>query len=155
MTKDDGTIEKVTEKEDDAWTPPVCRHWRRSGLCLYESKCKFRHPPEERGHPQVVAADASATAAGSAKGTRGDRGTNRGRKRVKKRGKCGFFRRFLIDTFGVEALRRGPVLDVGGGRGELSFELENLNDVRCIVVEPLPMTNLSKLVHKLRQVSHR
>ena len=50
--------------------------------------------------------------------------------RVRKRGKCGHLRRFLIDTFGAETLRRGPVLDVGGGRGELAFELEDLNDVR-------------------------
>ena len=27
----------------------------------------------------------------------------------------------------------GPVLDVGGGRGTLSFELENLNGLQCVV----------------------
>ena len=145
---DDETNEEAKDEEAKAWIPPVCRHWRRTGVCLYASKCKFLHPPEERGH-LPAAGDANA-GEGSAKGTRRGEGKGGGRKRVKKRGKCGFFRRFLIDTFGVEALCRGPVLDVGGGRGELSFELENLNDVRCIVVEPLPMTNLSKLMHKLR-----
>ena len=64
-------------------------------------------------------------------------------------GKCGHLRRFLIDTFGAETLRRGPVLDVGGGRGELAFELENLNDVRCVVVDAVPL-RLEKLAKKLR-----
>jgi hypothetical protein len=100
--------EDVEKEEEDTWIPPVCRHWRRSGVCLYEAKCKFRHPEEERGE---VAAAAAGAGAGAAKGTTGGGG---GRKRVKKRGKCGFLRRFLLDTFGVEALSRGPILDVGG-----------------------------------------
>jgi hypothetical protein len=68
---------------------------------------------------------------------------------VRKRGKCGFLRRFMLDTFGLERLRRGVVLDVGGGNGELSFELENLNDVRCVVVDPQRIA-VRKLEVKLR-----
>lgn len=45
--------------------------------------------------------------------------------------------RFLIDTFGRETLRNGSgVLDVAGGKGELSFELVNLNNIASTVVEP-------------------
>lgn len=47
--------------------------------------------------------------------------------------------RFLIDAFGREALGRGSgVLDIGGGRGELSFELLNLNNIRATIVDPRP-----------------
>ena len=45
--------------------------------------------------------------------------------------------RFLIDTFGRELLNQGSgVLDVAGGKGELSFELVNLNGIQATVVEP-------------------
>lgn len=45
--------------------------------------------------------------------------------------------RFLIDTFGRELLNEGSgVLDVAGGKGELSFELVNLNGINATVVEP-------------------
>ncbi len=47
--------------------------------------------------------------------------------------------RFLIDTFGREILARGSgVLDIGGGRGDLSFELVNLNNIRATIVDPRP-----------------
>ena len=52
-----------------------------------------------------------------------------------KAGRVGVFRRFLVSEFG-DLLLRGLVLDVAGGKGELSFELENLHDVPCIVVDP-------------------
>ena len=55
----------------------------------------------------------------------------------------------MLDTFGLERLRRGVVLDVGGGNGELSFELENLNDVQCVVVDPQRIA-VRKLEVKLR-----
>ena len=45
--------------------------------------------------------------------------------------------RFLIDTYGRELLNGGSgVLDIAGGKGELSFELVNLNDINATVVEP-------------------
>jgi len=45
----------------------------------------------------------------------------------------------LIDTFGREKLAQGSgVLDIGGGRGELSFEMLNLNNIRATIVDPRP-----------------
>ena len=111
----------------ESTAPPVCRHWSRTVTCLYAERCRFLHPPYRRG---VDAYDPSNKPV-ERSDEKGDpeRGTQ-GRRRVRKRGKCGFLRRFMLDTFGLERLRRGVVLDVGGGNGELSFELENLNDVR-------------------------
>jgi hypothetical protein len=28
---------------------PVCKHWQTKGVCVYQSSCQFRHPPEEAG----------------------------------------------------------------------------------------------------------
>ena len=47
------------------------------------------------------------------------------------------FRKFLVETFGLERLGEGEgVLDVAGGKGQLSFELVNLcRGVRSTVVD--------------------
>ncbi|KAA6423694.1 MAG: hypothetical protein FRX49_06265 [Trebouxia sp. A1-2] len=45
-----------------------------------------------------------------------------------------------MDTFGQEQLKKGSgVLDIAGGKGELSFELLNLNGIQATVVEPRPL----------------
>lgn len=53
---------------------------------------------------------------------------------------CWHASRFLIDTFGRDMLSKGSgVLDIAGGKGELSFELVNLNGIQATVVEPRPL----------------
>lgn len=64
----------------------------------------------------------------------------------------GSFCRFLIDTFGREVLNSGTgVLDIAGGKGELSFELVNLNGIQATVVEPRALQLWRQ--HKWMQVS--
>ena len=29
----------------EPFTPPVCKHWRDKGFCVYDSDCFYRHPP--------------------------------------------------------------------------------------------------------------
>ena len=57
--------------------------------------------------------------------------------------RAGALRRFLIDTYGLEALSAGAgVLDVAGGQGALGFELLNLNGV-SVTGENNPMHRFS------------
>jgi len=121
-------------------TTAACRHWARAGACLYGDRCKFAH-----ASPNTVG---GAPASPPPPPDGRSRAYERNR-RVRKRGKCGHLRRFLLERFGADALRSGPVLDVGGGKGELAFELENLNDVRTVVVDAAPL-RLAKLEKKLR-----
>ena len=88
-------------------TPQPCPHWSRRGVCHLGDRCALAHPP------LVDVPGAFAHAA------------------FTKAGRVGVFRRFVVEEFGPAA-----VVDVAGGKGELSFELENLHDVACVVVDP-------------------
>ncbi len=88
-------------------TPQPCPHWVRRGVCHLGDRCALAHPP------LVDVPGAFAQAA------------------FTKAGRVGVFRRFVVKEFGPAA-----VVDVAGGKGELSFELENLHDVACVVVDP-------------------
>mmetsp|Transcript_34673 Transcript_34673/g.54156 ORF Transcript_34673/g.54156 Transcript_34673/m.54156 type:complete len:352 (-) Transcript_34673:1286-2341(-) len=72
------------------------------------------------------------------------------RNRIRNEAKCGIFRRWLEDTFGLERLRSGSgILDVAGGNGALSFELINLSDIRSTVIDPRPL-RLDRTIRRLR-----
>lgn len=72
--------------------------------------------------------------------TAGARRSFQRRNRLKNEFKTGTFRRWLIDTYSLHALKAGSgILDVAGGKGELAFEFVNLNDCPCTVVDPRPL----------------
>lgn len=114
--------------------PPTCRHWKRLGRCpSYEAGvCAFRHDEKDRG---------------TAKSKRKWGGK---RTLVRNSHKNTAFRIFLIKTYGLEFLQSGVVLDVAGGKGELSWELLNLTGVESVVVDPRPVT-LSAIERKWAQ----
>ena len=59
------------------------------------------------------------------------------RRVTRKSGKASIFRRWLIDNFGLDLLSSGSgILDVAGGKGEVAFELVNLNRIPTTVVDP-------------------
>jgi hypothetical protein len=58
------------------------------------------------------------------------------------------FADWLVRTFGVEKLSEGSgVLDVAGGRGDVSWELHTVRGVPCTLVEPRAR-KLNRLQHK-------
>ena len=103
---------------------PVCKHWAKKGFCFFKDKCFFAHPAEACGQCQNLKPR-----------TWGGR-----RVRVLNDGRANSFRRFIIEKFGYEVLRSGSgVMDVAGGKGELTFLFENLNGIRSTCVEPRPL----------------
>lgn len=103
---------------------PICKHWQSKGVCVYESTCVFRHPEALR-----LTSDRARTRHGTWM-----------RRRIFNEGRCGVLRRWLIEVFGYEYLRSGSgIIDVAGGKGELSFEFVNLSDIPCTVFDPRPL----------------
>lgn len=103
---------------------PHCKHWVKTGSCLYQSSCQFQHVREMK----------LSSVSGKKRYGAGQR------KRVYNEGRAGAIRRWLLQVFGEEYLSSGSgVLEVAGGKGELSFELCNLNNVPSCVFDPRPL----------------
>jgi hypothetical protein len=133
-----------TQTETPSWTlssVPDCRHLRRSGRCFHrDGWCRFAHwdlsAAAASVEPWLVAA-ADAIPITSLRSCDTPSAARQRAPRASRGKACAVFRRFLLDTFGIDRLRSGGgVLDVAGGAGSLSFELVNLNEVPCVIVDP-------------------
>lgn len=111
----------------------VCRHWVRSGRssCLYGDSCKYLHPPVQHSPAIEHSTDISCRSSRDNQArVRSGSSNNTNR--------AGAFRRFLLDVFGRDRLDKGSgIIEVAGGiKGGVAFELVNLNNVACTVIEP-------------------
>ncbi|EDQ86005.1 uncharacterized protein MONBRDRAFT_28785 [Monosiga brevicollis MX1] len=142
---------------DGPLVKPQCKHWLRTGTCRYGTDCFFLHPEPEGQHRR---AQLLAEAQDRARRARPDRHgelrvavQNRGpgrRNKVRNAFRAAAFRRFLVDTFGLESLRSGTgVLDVASGKGDLAYELSALNGVPVTCIEPRQL-RLQQVVLRLR-----
>eukprot|EP00581_Thalassiosira_minuscula_P013889 CAMPEP_0183711788 /NCGR_PEP_ID=MMETSP0737-20130205/7185_1 /TAXON_ID=385413 /ORGANISM="Thalassiosira miniscula, Strain CCMP1093" /LENGTH=355 /DNA_ID=CAMNT_0025940355 /DNA_START=248 /DNA_END=1312 /DNA_ORIENTATION=+ len=111
--------------------PPPCRHWKRLGRCPSREMgmCAFQHDEEEKGTALTL-----------------DKQRWGGKRHfVRNQHKNSVFRIFLMQTYGMDYINKnnGTIVDVAGGKGELSFELINLSGAtESVVVDPRPL-NLS------------
>ena len=106
-------------------TIPDCRHWLR---------LNHRCPMEEQGCCAFGHRD-------NAKPLQLKRKKWGGKRRVIQNSfTTNCFRIWLAQTFTLEFLKSGEILDVGGGKGELSFMLKNLMGVDSCVFDPRPLS---------------
>jgi hypothetical protein len=134
-------------------TPPsLCKHWARSKNCLYHAKgkCKFDHPPDYEIPPPKQQPSSGQRRRKNQKSQQTDL-THRhrsagGRLQTRNDARVAILRAFLADTLaksnsGITDLSSFNVLDVAGGKGELAFQLLNLNNVSsCYVIDPRPLS---------------
>jgi hypothetical protein len=115
-----------TSKMTNQINVPICKHWARNKMCLYHSnggKCKFAHPDDY----QITHIQRHRSTGGRLQ-TRNDT-------RVAK------LRSFIASFNDVLDLSTCNILDVAGGKGELAFQLLNLNNAAsCHVVDPRPLS---------------
>eukprot|EP01060_Flectonema_neradi_P010006 TRINITY_DN1714_c0_g2_i4.p1 TRINITY_DN1714_c0_g2~~TRINITY_DN1714_c0_g2_i4.p1 ORF type:complete len:675 (+),score=98.43 TRINITY_DN1714_c0_g2_i4:76-2100(+) len=89
----------------------VCTHWLKGG-CRYGADCKFEHPPSDKGTIQK----------------RGQ-SNNAG-----KDGRHTAVRRLIMSEFDLQTGE--TIVEVAGGKGILSIELQNLENIPCTLIEP-------------------
>eukprot|EP00877_Chromochloris_zofingiensis_P003199 jgi/Chrzof1/12880/Cz07g10210.t1 len=116
-------------------------------------RCFYRHPSEcltaLMTAAAVHAAERSTLSAQNDIMRKVNRGTGR-RNKVKNRWRVSIMRKWLLDHWGRQLLSSGcGVLDVAGGKGELAFELVNLNGIQATVVDPRPL-HLDKFNRRMR-----
>ena len=121
-----------------------CKYWLNQGRCHKGDLYAYAHASREtqaawiserkRRRRELAAEDGDPHAEG------GGAKTKAARARV--------FVDWLVETFGAETLSKGSgVLDVAGGRGDVSFELHTKRGITCTLVEPRPR-KLNKAQHK-------
>ena len=119
--------------------PPLCKHWAKAKSCLYHAKgkCRFDHPPDYMIPP--ISHRRRHRSSGGWGQTRND-------------ARVAILRSFLAEELsknGIPDLSTYRVLDVAGGKGELAFQLLNLNNVStCHVIDPRPLS-LAKFQKRL------
>ena len=124
----------------------ICRHWAKTGTCLYGDACKFRHPIEDNNNASTCNTNTKNLHRSRTRANR----TNDNR--------MGAFRRFLLDTYGEQRLKSGSgVVEVAAGiHGGVSFELVNLNGIPCTAIEPRGPLRLTKRRRMLQNgIYHR
>jgi hypothetical protein len=158
---DEGGEQQQQLQPDTPAIAAVCRHWAKfAGYCAFRDTCKFLHPLE------LVDKDAPALETGSAtsetmrrrlafvrmkkqqeKGKQqqqegGNKSSTkkwrRGKPSVRNGGRAGALARFITEKLGSSAsdALAGGILDVGGGKGELAFQLHSLRRWNTTVIDP-------------------
>ncbi len=116
----------------------VCKHWKLTGKCVFAENCKFSHPSIDHETLLSNRADYNSKL------------TPKLRRVVKNEGRAAAFRRWLLRTYGADYLNSfSGIVDVAGGKGELSFELLNINGIHSTVFDPRPL-DVTYFARKLR-----
>jgi hypothetical protein len=113
---------------------PICKHWKTKGICIFQHKCQFRHPLDS-SPPSMTSASSPLSPS-----PRLTRTGTWNRRRIYNDGRASVLRRWLLKVFPFNYLQSGSgVLDVAGGKGEVSFEIVNLNQIQATVYDPRPL----------------
>ena len=124
----------------------MCKYWINTGNCPKGDACSFRHidmqtKAGKRARTAWVAKRKAARLArqAAASATTGDALAPAAKRH--KNARADVFCEWLVGALGSEALACGSgVLDIAGGRGDVSFELAVKHNLgaRCTLVDPRP-----------------
>jgi hypothetical protein len=130
-----------------AFTTP-CKFWLNQGACHKGEACRYAHAGDRAAESKkwIEARKRRRRALAIAEGD--PHGLEDDNPLATKAHRASKFAEWLVNTFGVETLSKGSgVLDVAGGRGDVSWELHTVRGVPCTLVEPRAR-KLNRLQHK-------
>ena len=108
-----------------------CKFYVNTGQCVVEN-CVFKHPANLQESRREFL---------SAKSERRIRVHEEQFSGAELQSSCKraeLFRSWILQTYGREYLSSGTILDIAGGRGDLSFELGVQENLVCEIVDPRP-----------------
>eukprot|EP00698_Gefionella_okellyi_P001130 TRINITY_DN11029_c0_g1_i2.p1 TRINITY_DN11029_c0_g1~~TRINITY_DN11029_c0_g1_i2.p1 ORF type:complete len:426 (-),score=95.54 TRINITY_DN11029_c0_g1_i2:395-1672(-) len=119
----------------------VCKFWLNSNCCPHGASCRYQHGDTLSHERQSQLRKQYVKARGDCK-----------RRALVSDDPCDpheklghneramVFVQWLLKTYGAEYLNSGSgVLDIAGGRGDVSFELFTKNGIKCTLIEPREM----------------
>jgi hypothetical protein len=128
----------ATDRSPPAVVPttvvPLCRAFARTGVCLNygRGKCRFSHAPPTPTEARAAAAAVAKSKSHLEAEAHPDDPWSDDQKACKPH-RAKVFATWLVETFALSSGSR--VLDVAGGKGDVSIELAQ-HGVACTVVEP-------------------
>ena len=136
-------VEALETDGDDQTTHMSTR--KRTGNCAYGDKCFFSHDLDAKGSSSVgmhvnkhAAPKSSSSPVSSSSSSSSRKHRPGGRPHLRNKSRSFVLRKFILDNFPPSCLS-GTILDVAGGKGELSYEFCNLvpglRD-RTVLVDP-------------------
>ncbi|KAG0291071.1 hypothetical protein BGZ96_005537 [Linnemannia gamsii] len=142
----EGLSASQQQRGDDS--QPHCKFWLNSGKCSKEV-CEFWHETD----PAKLKAERKRWVDERIQAKRqiSHHSSDPHQKTTKNqhRERALYFAKWLIDTFTRQFLDAGSgVLDIAGGRGDLSWELQTRQGIRSTVVEPRPGKGMRKWQRK-------
>lgn len=127
----DSQVNTLKRSGSDPNIDLVCKHFLNTGNCL-KSSCKYSHPEDKKvlterrvefvknkKEKQLLVHEGDILC---------DIASSSQRAKV--------YAEWIVEKFGLEFLKTGLILDIGGGRGDLAFELGTKLGLECIVVDP-------------------
>ena len=126
-------------------TTTPCKFWLNQGACHKGAACRYSHAGDRAAQSKewIDARKRRRRALAVAEGD-----PHFFEPLATKAHRASKFAEWLVRTFGVETLSRGSgVLDVAGGRGDVSWELHTVRKVPCTLVEPRAR-KLNRAQHK-------
>ena len=133
---------EASSRVADGASVGACKFFINNGFCAKGDKCKYAHDRAvQREWIAVRKANRREIAAKECGDPHGDSVAS-------KQMRAQRFAQFLLEKFGAEVLNAGTgVLDVAGGRGDVSFELHTKLGIKSTLVEPRER-KLNKQQHK-------
>ena len=110
----------------------LCKYFVNTGQCP-KTACKFRHRVESGQREELVQEVKKRRAKAHEEALGGQEGISGANRRAR------IFAEWVLTKYGREYFEDGLILDVGGGRGDLAFELATRREITDI---PLFQTNL-------------
>ena len=139
-------------KDKKCLVKPLCPFYAKNQYCGYGSSCFYRHVNVDDSILQTTLKINNKEKNDIIKQAIINSNNKKGKKKRKKRNQnfATKFKNWLVEKYGMDNLIESNILDIAGGKGELSFEMLYLVGVQSSTVIDPRILNVVEMYKKLR-----